>query len=132
MPEGALPDYIRKFIREHISSVEQLEILLHLFRISPRMEPSEAVAQTLYLSPESTERQLQRFSEKGLIAMQRGTPTTFGIADRFTSLGVQIEGLSKCYRERRVSVINEIFSNPISTLQSFADAFIISKKKEGQ
>jgi hypothetical protein len=127
MPDG-LPEHIRKFIREHVSSVEQLEILLHLFNISPRMETSEAIAQTLYLSPESADRQLQRFYEKGLIASQRGTSVTYGVADKMSSLGMQVQELSKCYRERRVSVINEIFSNPISTLQSFADAFIIKKK----
>jgi hypothetical protein len=130
MPEGNIPERIRKFIRDHVSSVEQLEILQYLINISPRMETSDAIAQALYLSPESTERQLHRFYEKRLIDCQEGTPDRYGIIDKFSQTGAQLQDLSKCYRERRVSVINEIFSNPISTLQSFADAFIIKKKGE--
>jgi hypothetical protein len=130
MPEGDFSETVRIFIRDHISSVEQLEILLHLFQISPRMESVETIAKALYISTDSASKQLQRFHEHGLVAATKGATQTFGIPDQGSTTGRQIQELAQCYRERRVSVINEIFSNPISTLQTFSDAFIIGKRKE--
>jgi hypothetical protein len=130
MPIDGLPEEVREFIRLYVSSIEQLEILLHLHAIAPREESSDSIARALYLSPESTARQLAYFREKGLVAMSGSTPALYKIETKDSRGGQRIQSLAQCYRERRVSVINEIFSNPISTIQSFADAFIINKKKQ--
>jgi hypothetical protein len=130
MPIDGLPEEVREFIRLYVSSIEQLEILLYLHGIAPREESGESIARALYLSPESTARQLTHFREKGLVAMSGSTPPLFKIDAKDSLAGQRIQSLAQSYRERRVSVINEIFSNPISTIQSFADAFIINKKKQ--
>jgi len=130
MPIDGLPEEVREFIRLYVSSIEQLEILLYLNGITPREESSESIARALYLSPESTVRQLHHFREKGLVAMSSTMPPHFKLNPANSLLGQRIQSLALSYRERRVSVINEIFSNPISTIQSFADAFIINKKKQ--
>ena len=130
MSSSGLPDEVRAFIRKNISSIEQLEILLHLYEIAPTLKSAEQIAKTLYLSPESAARQLQYFRERGLVVTSPTDPSQCGIESKVTEIGRAVGALQQMYRERRVSVINEIFSNPISTIQTFADAFIIGKKKE--
>lgn len=129
MPDG-LPDEIRDFIRKHVSSIEQLEILTHLHQISPEMQTSDSVAHALHLSEESVARQLGHFHEKGLVTSTGGAVPRYSIESKNSATGQSIFELARLYRERRVTVINEIFSNPISTIQTFADAFIIGRKKE--
>jgi hypothetical protein len=130
MEPGDLPEDIRQFLREHVSSIEQLEILLRLYDISPRSETSAELAGALYLSPESIERRLNAYAEKGIVTHSGSEPWRYALAPKESGYGRSIGELARLYRERRVSVINEIFSNPIAAVQSFADAFIIGKKKE--
>jgi hypothetical protein len=129
MSSSGLPEEVRAFIRQNISSIEQLEILLHLYEIAPQQKTAEQIAQSLYLSPESTARQLVYFREKGLVTESSGPKPSYSLESKESNTGRSIGALALTYRERRVSVINEIFSNPISTIQTFADAFIINKKK---
>ncbi len=129
MPAG-LPEDTRQFLREHVSSIEQLEILLRLYEIAPEAETSAEMASALYSSPESIERRLNVYAEKGLLVRSGPEPWHYALASRESALGLRIGELARLYRERRVSVINDIFSNPIAAVQTFADAFIIGKKKE--
>ena len=133
--ENDLPDGVQHFLRENISSVEQLEILLHLYQKAPAGLTSQELARTLYISPESVAARLEAYRSKNLLVtkeIQTGNKTEVQYA--FNTLdGMMMRKLAeldRTYRERRVSVINFIFSNPIDTIQSFADAFILGKKKE--
>ena len=45
-------------------------------------------------------------------------------------LGKGVEDLSSLYRERRVTVIEQIFAEPPSPIQGFADAFRIRKNEK--
>ena len=130
MSNSGIPEEVRTFIRQHVSSIEQLEILLHLYETSPTRKSASEIAEKLYLSPESTARTLTSFRDKKIVSATQGMPELYCVDSRTSDVGRSIEQLAKMYRERRVSVINEIFSNPISTIQTFADAFIIGKKKE--
>jgi len=130
MSAAGLPDDTRQFLREHVNSIEQLEILLRLYEIAPRSETSAELASALYLSPESIERRLNAYAEKGILVHSGPEPWHYSLASKESGYGQRIGKLAWLYRERRVSVINEIFSNPIAAVQTFADAFIIGKKKE--
>lgn len=88
------------------------------------------MASALYLSPDSVEARLNMFVEKGLVLRSGQAPTHYMLKSKESNQGRSIGELERLYRERRVSVINEIFSNPIAAIQTFADAFIIGKKKE--
>jgi hypothetical protein len=120
-----LSDSVKQFIAECIASVEQLEILLHLYATAPRPWSAEAVAKELYLAPESVERRLQEFHDKGLLEKRESDLFSFKPAKQETERTV-LE-VSRAYKERRVAVINQIFSNPQDHLRSFADAFKFKK-----
>ena len=124
MSEG-LSDNVKQFIAECIASVEQLEVLLHLYASAPRPRSAEAIAKDLYVAPESVQRRLVEFHEKGLLEKREGELYAFKPegqdADR------TVHELSLAYKERRVAVINQISSNPQDHLRSFADAFKFKK-----
>lgn len=120
-----LSDNVKQFIAECISSVEQLEVLLHLYATAPRPWSAEAIAKDLYVAPESVERRLVEFLEKGLLEKREGELYAYKPAKQDTDRTVQ--EVSFAYKERRVAVINQIFSNPHDHLRSFADAFKFKK-----
>lgn len=131
MPDaGGLPETTRQFLRDHVSSIEQLEILLHLYEKWPKSETSDEIARAMYLSPSSVDARLNAYAERGIVIRSGPEPWNYGLASKESGYGRQIGELAQLYKERRVTVINEIFSNPNSAIQTFADAFIIGKKRE--
>ncbi len=119
------------FIRTHIDSVEQLEVLL-LMRNDPSKGWSAAdVSRQLRSSPVSAALRLEKLTALRLIVKTepsqhtftfRYEPSTPELADRVTAL-------SEAYLVRRVTVIDLIFSNPVEKIQSLADAFKIRGDK---
>jgi hypothetical protein len=119
------PENVRQFIAECISSVEQLEVLLHLYASAPRVWSAEAVAKDLYVASESVQRRLEEFHSKGLLEKHEGE--TYSFRPTKQDVARTVHELSLAYKERRVAVINQIFSNPQDHLRSFADAFKFKK-----
>lgn len=123
-----LTEELKHFIAESIGSVEQLEILLHLFGIAPQGATAESIAKDLYLAPESVQRRLEEFYDRRLVARTGGGESaayTFQPADkRYEPI---VRDLALMYKERRVAVINAIFSTPQDHIRTFSDAFKFKK-----
>lgn len=115
-----LPEDIVKFLRSNVRSVEQLEVLLLLYREPDRWwEPAE-IAQSLYASVDSVARSVQRLASNRL-AEARGEPaTTFRFHPKASE---RVAELARLYNERRVAVLTAIAMGPMDDVQSFADAF---------
>jgi predicted ArsR family transcriptional regulator len=118
-----LPDDVQKLIAEHITSIEQLEILL-LLRSQPNAEwTAESVSEELRTSARAAAARLQDLHEHGLLARRRD-----GEADRFrfepsSGRSRAVDRLATAYAQRRYTVIDLIFSKPIDRLRVYADAF---------
>lgn len=124
----SLSDPVKQFLRESISSVDQLEILLHLLPAGPAGHTVAEIAKTLYISETIAAERLTAFADKGLVARMPGDPVRYRIDPSDSNRIRLLEDVDRTYRERRVSLINFIYSSPSATIQSFADAFIIGKK----
>jgi hypothetical protein len=129
MADG-LPEEVRQFLRRYVSSIDQLEILLRLYALAPEGETSEQMAKALYLAPQAVHSRLEGFVDKGILVRTADTESKKYFISKSSDVVRPIEELARLYRERRVSVINEIFSNPIDAIQTYADAFILGKKKD--
>lgn len=128
-----MPDEISRevdqFIRDHISSVEQLEVLL-LLAEHPQQEWGAAqVAQKLYRQPESVAAHLGALHRANLLSKTEGTPFTYRYATTSGTTDSTVRGLEKAYRERKDTVIRLIFSRPPDAVRSFADAFRFRPKE---
>ena len=125
MSNEGLSEDIKQFIAECIGSVEQLEILLHLYSTAPRPWSAEAIAKDLYVAPESVTRRLEEFHQKELLEKREGE--LYAFRPKRENAERTVRDLSFAYKERRVAVINQIFSTPQDHLKSFSDAFKFKK-----
>jgi hypothetical protein len=122
---------VTAFLREHVSSIEILEVLL-LFHADPaRAWTADAVAAELRLQPRSVEARCAALLRIGLLVADakgdaKSTPS-FRFASGALAAAV-VDELASTYRTRRVSVIELIFSKPPADApRAFADAFVIRK-----
>lgn len=120
---------IREFIAQQIESVAQLEALLLLRQDSGRSWNAEDLSRRLYLSEQMCRAMLDDLERRRYVVRD---PVSNSVAYACSDLQADalLGSLETLYRERRVAIISEIHSNPISKVQTFADAFRL--RKDGQ
>jgi hypothetical protein len=123
-----LPEDVHRFLHQNIDSVEQLEVLLLLWRTPERGWTSDDVATAVYSHPTSVVRRLAMLLGQGLLRERE--PGCYQYAPRTADLHETVSHLDHMYRERRVAVITLIASKPIENVRAFSDAFRIRRKKE--
>lgn len=125
---NGLPEDVHRLLHQNIESVEQLEVLLLLWRTPERGWTSDEVATAVYSHPSSVVRRLAMLLGQGLLRERE--PGCYQYAPRTAELHDTVTRLDHVYRERRVAVITLIASKPIENVRAFSDAFRIRRKKE--
>ncbi|WP_235217097.1 hypothetical protein [Archangium violaceum] len=121
---------MRRFITHHIDSVEQLEILLLLHQQPGRAWNAEAVARELRIASESASERMEDMVHDGLLKRQGVSPEEYRYGPESMKLDNAVRGLATAYAQRRVTVINLIYSKPIDKIRTFADAFRLRKDED--
>lgn len=114
---------IEKLIAAHLTSVEQVEVLLLLRRSPDTFWSVEAIAGQLFIAEPIADRAARELVRAGWV--EEGTS---GRVFRFSAAEEgrrKIDALAAEYRDRRLEVINAVFSANLNRLRSFADAFRI-------
>jgi hypothetical protein len=124
---SGIPDPVRQLIAQHIESVEQLEVLLHLRANADRTWTADEVAQNLHIQPDSAERRLDDLRARGFFAVEENR---YRYSPAQPAMDALVGGLAQVYSTHRVSVISLIFSKPTDTIQTFADAFRFRPREE--
>jgi DNA-binding IclR family transcriptional regulator len=125
---NGLPEDVHRFLYQNIDSVEQLEVLLLLWRTLDRGWTADEVATAVYSHPSSVLRRLAILLGQGLLRERE--PGCYQYAPRTADLHDTVTRLDHMYRERRVAVITLIASKPIENVRAFSDAFRIRRNKE--
>lgn len=120
---------MRQLIADSIDSVEQLEILLLLLQHPERTWTAESVARELRVSALSAGDRLEDLTHDALLARVKASQE-YRYAPGSAALDEAARGLATAYSERRVTVINLIFSKPVDKIRTFADAFRLRKKED--
>ena len=127
MTDPNLPPRVQRFVKQHIDSIEKLEVLL-LLRANPgRPWTAAAVVGELRIMEMSAQGRLDDLTGRGLLANEGGSPPSFRYAPHTGEDAQAVTELASTYAQRRVSVISFIFSQPQDRLRSFADAFRLRK-----
>ncbi|WP_170229266.1 winged helix-turn-helix domain-containing protein [Polyangium fumosum] len=130
--ERRLPDEVARFIADHITSVEQLEILLLLRGAPDDAWTARAICEALRTSEQSVIRRLADLEASGLVASRPGSKVpVYRYAPATPSLDEGVARLSAAYTELRYKVLDSIFSNPISDLHVYAEGFRFRKDRDG-
>lgn len=119
---NGLPPEVGELIGSTIDSVEAVEIIM-LLRRSPQTYWSEqAVAEQLGMRPETARAKLQALHGRGIAAMGERTGA-YRYAPKDERLKKALGELAAAYDDRRITVINAIYSANLERLRAFSDAF---------
>lgn len=126
---AGLPDDVVRFLRAHIESVMQLEVLLHL-RSAPG-EPHEphVLSRELGGSVDAAIGCLTTLERSGLIVRDDPAELSYRYAPSDAELAEAVDAVADTYAKRKVAVVTEIFSQPKDDLRSFSDAFRLRKDR---
>lgn len=99
----------QRFLREHIKAVWQLELIMFMKQNAAALSAAN-IAAHLYLNPREIEEALTRFNRAGILNAQSSEPTTYTFHPQAEDLRDAIEDACSAYQNKRLSVINFIFS----------------------
>jgi hypothetical protein len=122
-----LPGDVERLIADHFDSIERLEIVLLLRNRRPREFAPAEVTSELRLGPASAAEQLAELARRGFLVGD-GEPPRYRYAPDSTEKERLMNELTRCYAERRVTVITQIFSARSDPARSFADAFKLRRE----
>jgi hypothetical protein len=126
---GGLTDELQQFIARHIDSVEKLEILVLLAGNAERLWTVEEVFQKIQSSQTSVLRRLRELQVDGFLERD-GDGKRFRYQPKSSQLTENTMTLASAYQERRIKVIEAIFSKSDDQLRRFSDAFRLRKEDD--
>lgn len=124
------PASIHRFLREHIRTIAQLELLLLVQRAPEKSWTVEETANQLYIPISFAASILESLRKSRLVVLREGSQRGYQFAPESPALGQLVVDLATLYRERPVTTIHAIHSTSMDSLQNFADAFRIRKTKD--
>jgi len=126
--QSELPVETLHFLAAHIRSIEQLETLLLLHGAPDRLWTAEEVYRIVRSTMRSVTETLEQLSRQGLVQRTgEGVTATYQFKPGSDQLKSDVKTLSRLYAERRVKIIEAIYSEGRSELDEFARAFRLRK-----
>jgi hypothetical protein len=125
-------DALRAFLHQYVKSVEQAEILLFLFRSSPREWNAVKVGRELRIDAVSASRRLSDLQLCGLLSARTEEDVLYYWYEG--AFDAVVRELAARYLETPTLVISAIYSQPPAAppasteVRAFADAFRLRKE----
>ena len=126
--ESQIPESVARFIAQNIGSLEQLEILLLISSVPEQEWSIEAVYNIIRSSPQSVAERLEELRQRGLLSGSETKPVAYRFTPRPPEVAQVVEALAHEYKERRVKIVELIYSPRAEPLKTFADAFKFRKE----
>lgn len=124
-----LPEDVRSFLRAHIESVMQLEVLLCLRRRPDVAHDPTELSRELGGSVDAAISCLRELERSRLVVRDDPDELTHRYAPADRDLAGAVDLLADTYAKRKVAVVTEIFSQPKDDLRSFSDAFRLRRER---
>jgi predicted ArsR family transcriptional regulator len=119
---------VRAFIREHVGSVTELEVLLTLLRTAPQEWTAAEVAVELRITVGWAQGHLAKLSASRILVERAGTRPMYLYEASSPALNQILALLNMLYAQHRNAVIDLIYSTPNDGIRTFADAFKLRKE----
>lgn len=127
-----IEDTLKRFVSDHIDSVETLEVLLLLHDQEHRQWSALEVSRALRKHPASISKRLADLYLHGLLTVSETSELCYRFHFEDTELVELVDKLQSAYKTHRTQIIDLIFSKPIDKLSVFAEAFRFREgKKDG-
>jgi hypothetical protein len=121
--DADLPTEAKQFLRTHIQSLEQLEILSLMVAHRDREWTARAIYEAILSNEKSIGARLVHFEISGLVVCSASTPAAYRYEPRTPELEAGARATLQAFRDRRVLVTETIFRPDSDPAKSFADAF---------
>ena len=131
MPNSELPQEIVDFIARYIKSLEHLEVLLLVSGTGGKDWTCSAVYEVIKSNESSIDGRLKDLSRQGLLTQGPGSEPVYRFEPADDKVPGVIETLATIYRERRLRVVEAIYSSSGSQIPGLADAFTLKKGLSG-
>lgn len=129
MTYEAISQEVKDFITAHINSVEQLEVLLLLRAHADQEWDPAALSRELRIDVNSAATRLADLHAHKLLTLREESDLLYQFNPDTSELRRLVDQLAEIYIERRVTVINLIYSKPLDNILIFAEAFRLKKEK---
>jgi hypothetical protein len=126
-PHETLPRRLREFLALHLGSVEEVEILLLLWRTKERWWRADEVGAQLHLGESTARTRLEKLSGHFLDVRVAGD-VCFRYSPGNQEREERTAELAAAYEEHRTDVIGLVMSG--RSARDFADAFRLKKEDE--
>jgi hypothetical protein len=126
--DDAISAEVRKFIREHIRSVAQLEVLLLCHRTNSQTWTAAQIADELRTNVAMSAAALSELSFRGLVAMTDFERQAYAYQPTDRTKARAIDQLAALYPSFRHRIIELIFGRERDDILEFADAFKLKKE----
>lgn len=131
-----LPEPVVAFVVAYIDSVDQLEVLLLLWRNAERSWSAAETSTELRTSDLAAGLTLEHLRDQGLAESDAAPVPRFRFPAENQMLRSQLEQVASTYQERRVAMITLIYTKPEAAgpdpVRLFADAFKLTSKGSGK
>jgi hypothetical protein len=134
MTTHEIPSELRQFLRDHVETYEQLEILVLLAGAPDRHWRGDDIAAALHLDRAVVAEALAHLDRAGVLEPGGGdaAPRVAARPDH----AVMLARLAEVYRRDRLGIMNLMTSNALervrtSALRAFTSAFLLGKKNDG-
>jgi predicted transcriptional regulator len=124
-----LSDGLRDFIKQYITSLEKLEILLLLYQEANRSWSVEEVFKVTQTNLVSVADRLKSLAASGLLIAEGNTASVFRFQPMSAELAQRVSELQEAYAFSKYKVVEAIFSTPHGQAQKFADSFKLKRKE---
>jgi hypothetical protein len=129
--ESKLPTTVKDFVIQHITSVEELEILLFLHAERQRSWSVAEVNAQLRSQESSVAKWLALLANIKLVTCTSGATARYQFPGDSETLAEQTAAVAAVYNDFRVRIIELIYSKPADQLLNFSNAFNLRKRHDG-
>jgi hypothetical protein len=126
---GEITEGLRRFVADHIRSIEQLEVLLLLNGSPDRAWSPADVYRSVLTNERSVQQTLDYLCERHLVERHSTSPSTYQFAPPSESTKAILTELTRLYKERPVTFVQLLYAPPEQEIEAFAKAFRIRKDR---
>jgi len=127
-----IPNAVRRFVRQHVHELEQLEVLLLVHGVPAKFISVQEAARVLETEPELIASAFQHLAEHGLCIASSTEQTCFRYAPTRPELAACVDQIGEIYAGARIDVLVLMSSYAMerirnASLRAFAYAFLFKQ-----
>lgn len=125
--QSRLPRDVYGFLRAHIRSIGQLEVLLLLSRDPARTWTVNEVNRELRMSDHAARKHLELLRDQQIVREEAGSERRYHFAPQDPNLPAVVRRLDGMFHQWVASIVDAIYAPREDSIRQFADAFRLKR-----